>query len=332
MINKIKKWWYSSDREMKRVRNAYTNQELAKIVKRCDYYSVLELAVSRINDQAILEDIAKNHKEWKARTKAVEKLTNQEVLAHIAQHDSDNTIRNKALEKLDINLNRDLLEELVDKLEISYTRYTIYKKMGYAEKALRTFAEMKDINAIKQIEDQEFLAYLYRKYNEYRIQIVIVGNINDQYWATELLKFNILKDGVVLSQVSDELLKKIDNQDLLGELFRLKKDIKFLKKMDVNYHRILFFEVAKSFDGYLSEYAALQLGDNELLAEVKNEIKKKKESIDRTRNTAMSNLSQTDEECKCLRPSLYDPPGGWTICRICGKRHGEYNWNWDSIY
>lgn len=158
------------------------------------------LALNRITDEKILEDIALTAENTEIRNIAVLRLKDEEILYHIGLNDEDYKIRENAMEKIS---DEKLLCEIAKNNADEGIRRNAVEKV-HDQETLKYVVENDDNefvreNAVRNITNEELLIDIALNGNE-SIRRIAVGNPN--LTNQEVLKKIVLNDEVRVSSVA----------------------------------------------------------------------------------------------------------------------------------
>jgi hypothetical protein len=222
---------------------------LADIAKNDKDSDVRRDAVKRVTDQSVLADIAKNDKDSDVRTAAVERVTDQSVLADMAKNDKNDDVRTAAVKRLDPALHADILPVLRANPGSARTETNLYVLGEIAKYALSLSARMEAVRRVRalrreeleRVTDQSVLADIAKNDESYHVRWAAVKRVTEGT-ARDLLSVEIASQ--ILSNPRLVMMERQDAEMLIDmarvnpRLLREKWDIlaNTIQHMDQDTH------------------------------------------------------------------------------------------------
>lgn len=177
--------------------------------KHSDYNARLA-AMTKIIDQKILSEIAKNDENSGVRKEAVEKITNQNFLVEIVKNDRDYSIREAAVKNIE---DIELLKDIIDTSKIFNVRSTAISKITDRDFISKIVKNDQDwdarLIALEKLEDQDLLAEIAQTNDSILVRLESIEKINNQVLLEDIIQ------NCSLWKVREKAIGKILDQKLL---------------------------------------------------------------------------------------------------------------------
>ena len=202
------------------------------------YYAVKN---PHLNNPDVLELIIFNDSNNLVRREAISKINDEKVLIEVAQNDSDSWVRNSAVYNLDSS-NQDIFIDIFYNDEdngVKNVALSKIKDQNILKEQVENGDEKRVYYAIKNLEDEKLLKDTYKKFASSKIQEAIIENPNltdekffedivlNEYWRLGIPALKRINDGSILANIaqksSDHFLRKnavkrIKDPDVLLDL------------------------------------------------------------------------------------------------------------------